>query len=509
MGDGPQRDRSCRKKKKKKKWFNRNLTGLVVCGRQRSMKAHPAVRLLLTLRQPAAAPSSRPLSRLALRAAIAPSDAAAPPRLDCPCCGVAIRASAARQHLALCAPDARDHVLARLGRWPASAESAFAVASERENASLAALKQLRFAQGVSWAAAATALATPEVRLRRMLRRDSLSISLVLDAEPCHVLFEDAELLVLAKPAGLRTCPVHRFEGGSLLNRAAGHVGATHPVPCVVHRLDQDTSGVCLFAKSRATAASLAQQFRAKTVQKEYAAICLGTPPAHRFWVDAPVGLHPSHQPARTVGGAFAKPARTLVSVELYRPPCGARPAACLVRARPESGRTHQIRLHLAASGLPIAMDTFYGPTETALSLAAAGASLAGCERQALHAAALTVRSPTSGCDVTFSAPLPEDMRSLGAALGLLCDADADADADGAGAAEGALAGREALAAVLGDGAAAGDEPSVGGVLCLDWTKGNTVPLVYRDEPGEAWRAAAELCRGAVEGGAEQDDCEEG
>ena len=379
-------------------------------------------------------------------------------RHRCPCCGSEVRGRTARQHLGVCAPDARDYILAQ-GPWPASAAEAFAGAAAGEAALLAALKRLRFREGRSWEEAAAELRTTVPRLRGVLRRDSLSISLVRDAEPVEVVFESEELLVLAKPPDLRAHPVHRFEGGSLLNRAAAHVGERCPVPCVVHRLDQDTSGVMLFVKQRQLAGAYAQQFALRTAVKEYRALCLGTPPAASFWVDAPIARHPAHAPARMLASEGGKPARTRVRVEAYRPATQDRPAACLVRCTPLTGRTHQIRLHLAGAGLPIVLDPFYGPSaeETAAAVGPGGGLPTGMTRQALHAAALQLRHHSSGEVMSFEAALPADMCELAVALGL--------------SGGGAVVGEEALGEALG----------VGGME-LSWEGGTCVPVVYRDDP---------------------------
>ena len=219
--------------------------------------------------------------------------------------------------------------------------------------------------------------------------------------------------------GRRVHPVHRFEGGSLLNRAAAHLGGV--VPFIVHRLDQDTSGVTLLVKAHELTAGISAQFASKSVRKEYLAVCLGTPPARTFSVDAPIARHPRHAPARQLaGGEGSKEARTECTVEALRPAQPGRPAACVVRARPLTGRTHQIRLHLAAAGVPIIADTFYGPTDEELAAAALQPADAPAiiARQALHAAALALAHPRSGEPLRFEAGLPDDMAAAAALLGL-------------------------------------------------------------------------------------------
>ena len=225
-------------------------------------------------------------------------------------------------------------------------------------------------------------------------------------------------------------PIHRFQGGSLLNRAAAHLAGF--VPFIVHRLDQDTSGVCLLVKEHALTAPISAMFADKTVTKEYLALCLGVPPARSFTVDAPIARHPNHAPARQLAAdPDGKPSRTKCAVMAYRPAAGGRPAACLVRATPLTGRTHQIRLHLAAAGLPICADTFYGPPDGDVVRAAQlphGADLALMllARQALHAAALAFPHPRTRAPLRFEAPLPSDMAAAAAACGLGDGGDAEA-----------------------------------------------------------------------------------
>ncbi len=242
------------------------------------------------------------------------------------------------------------------------------------------------------------------------------------------------------------------------------------MPAVVHRLDQDTSGVMLFVKDRTLASGVSEQFAKKTVNKEYLALCIGTPPAASFSVDAPIARHPVHAPARmlALGG---KPARTRCSVVAYRPASHGRPAATLMRAAPETGRTHQIRLHLAAAGLPIVLDPFYGPSTTDMQAACADGwdafAALRMTRQALHAAGLSLAHPRTRAPLRYEAPLPADMRALGAALGLLDDA-------GVVRQDSAVlrGGDDALAAALGGAAAAS----------LDFEAGTCVPINYRDDP---------------------------
>jgi 23S rRNA pseudouridine1911/1915/1917 synthase len=278
----------------------------------------------------------------------------------------------------------------------------------------------------------------------------------------------------------------------MLNRAAGHAHRTapgSPVPAVVHRLDQDTSGVMMFVKDRRLAGAIAEQFARKTVAKEYLALCVGTPAAVHFTVDAPIARHPVHAPARmlALGG---KSARTRCSVVAYRPPSGDRPGAALMRAAPETGRTHQIRLHLAAGGVPIALDPFYFDAQ--LLQAACGPHCVWplhMTRQALHAASLAVTHPVNGQRMRFEAPLPADMVALASCLGVFDPDTGAVPTDGS-----VLTPSDDEAALV---AALGGRQTAE----LDFEQGNCVPIRYRDDPGEGV-TAVELSGGEED---EEDD----
>jgi 23S rRNA pseudouridine1911/1915/1917 synthase len=393
--------------------------------------------------------------------------------LRCPCCGGEVRSTAVRHHLAKCAPDAEAYVLSRVCTWPVEPSLALALAQEGQLACLKRLKHLRFGERLGWAVISERCQLPEDRLKRILRQASKAIDLVLDTEPLEVIYEDSNLLVVAKPAHLRMCPIHRFQGGSLLNRVAGYVGADSAIPRVVHRLDENTSGVCLFAKSKAAASFYTEAFRLRSVGKEYLALCVGLPPAVQFWVDAPIARHPTLSVARTLSSSpDGQAARTHVRVEAFRAGSGARPPVCLVRAKPLTGRTHQVRLHLAASGLPIVLDSLYGPRAETLS----SILHTGMRRQALHAAALGLPPFGDNQALRFEAALPGDMRLLGESMGLFSLANDCGNVPPLSS--GVLEG-EAAVATLGDGSApeGGALPSIQGMLCLDWAHGNLRPVV--------------------------------
>jgi 23S rRNA pseudouridine1911/1915/1917 synthase len=221
-----------------------------------------------------------------------------------------------------------------------------------------------------------------------------------EAIALSVLYEDADLVVVDKPAGLVVHPAPGHPGGTLVNALLHRCGDLAGIggvlrPGIVHRLDRGTSGVMVAAKSDPAHVSLAGQFHDHSVERVYLAIVRGAPAAASGRVERPIGRHPRDRKRMTVEGAAARRAATRWSV-LRR--FAARGHA-LLEVRPETGRTHQIRVHLAASGLPIAGDPVYGRARQG------GPPI---ERPALHAAVLGFTHPRSGERLRFEAPPPED-----------------------------------------------------------------------------------------------------
>jgi 23S rRNA pseudouridine1911/1915/1917 synthase len=211
-------------------------------------------------------------------------------------------------------------------------------------------------------------------------------------EPRIVHADDA-VLVVDKPAGLVVHPAPSHRGPTLVDFLAGAVGGGEgDRPGIVHRLDKDTSGLMLVARTEAAHAALSAQIKAREVERIYLALVEGTLDSRSGTIDAPLGRDRRRRTRRAVRGAGEKQART--HFELLEQ----LPADAYVEARLETGRTHQIRVHFAAIGHPVAGDPEYGSR-----------GRHGLERQFLHAARLRFRHPSSGEGLVFESELPEDL----------------------------------------------------------------------------------------------------
>ncbi|MCL2161427.1 MAG: 23S rRNA pseudouridine(1911/1915/1917) synthase RluD [Betaproteobacteria bacterium] len=234
-----------------------------------------------------------------------------------------------------------------------------------------------------------------------------------------IVFEDEDLLVLDKPAGLVVHPGNGNRSGTLMNALLHHAPALACVPRagIVHRLDKDTSGLLVVAKTLTAQTSLVRQLQARTVGRRYLALVHGAI-ARDGEVDAPIGRHPVQRTKMAVvGGGRAARTRYVARERLN--------AATLVECRLETGRTHQIRVHMAHLGHPLVGDPVYGPRRVADPL------LTGFGRQALHAFRLGLIHPSIDEAMHWFSPLPEDFSSLLRALGSRSVDGIDMDADDA------------------------------------------------------------------------------
>jgi 23S rRNA pseudouridine1911/1915/1917 synthase len=239
---------------------------------------------------------------------------------------------------------------------------------------------------------------------------ALASEVLPEAIPLCILHEDEDLVVLDKPAGMVVHPAPGHHAGTLVNALLHHFAeggrAGGPGlasiggvlrPGIVHRLDRGTSGVMVVARNDGAHAGLASQFHDHDIERVYHAFVCALPGAEAGRVDQPIGRHPTDRKRMSVRTRSGRSAVTAWRV-LERFP---RSGVTWLEIRPETGRTHQIRVHLASVGLPIAGDPVYGRMR-----------VAGLDRPALHAAVLGFLHPTRGQRMCFEAPLPSDLAAL-------------------------------------------------------------------------------------------------
>jgi len=235
--------------------------------------------------------------------------------------------------------------------------------------------------------------------------------------PLTVVHEDDRLLVIEKPAGLVVHPGAGVARGTLVNALLHHVRDLSGIggelrPGIVHRLDKGTSGLMVVAKDDAAHRDLARQFAGRTVEKQYLAIVLGVPSPRQGTVDSPIGRDPVNRKKMSARARRARAARSQYAVVEVLD------GAALVRVRIHTGRTHQVRVHLAALGHPVAGDSLYGGRRApGAARPAAREALRALDRPALHAARLAFDHPGSGLRLAFESPLPADLEALRSALG--------------------------------------------------------------------------------------------
>jgi len=216
-----------------------------------------------------------------------------------------------------------------------------------------------------------------------------------EAIPLNIIYEDDDLLVVDKPAGLAVHPAPGHPGHTLVNAILSHFPRLADVsdslrPGVVHRLDKDTSGVMLVAKNKTAQANLSDQFKAHSVHKTYLVLVKGRLTPEEGIIEAPMGRDPRNRKRMAVV-AEGREARTEYRVIKYIS------SYTLLKVMPETGRTHQIRVHLSAIGYPVVGDKVYGVKSPYLS------------RQFMHASRLGFKLPSTGEYVEFTSDLPPDL----------------------------------------------------------------------------------------------------
>lgn len=226
------------------------------------------------------------------------------------------------------------------------------------------------------------------------------IGLIPQEISLDIIFQDEHLIVINKPAGLVVHPAKGHQDNTLVNAVLFHCHDLKGIqgelrPGIVHRLDKDTSGVMVIAKNDETHHSLAEQIKDRKISKEYMAIVKGVPNPPQGMIKAPIGRHPVHRKKMAVveGG---KKAMTRYTVEKDFS------AFSLLKVKPLTGRTHQIRVHLTYIGFPIVGDPVYGKQKNVFNLS----------RQALHASKLGFTHPATKEWMEFTAPLAKDIQDI-------------------------------------------------------------------------------------------------
>jgi 23S rRNA pseudouridine1911/1915/1917 synthase len=210
-----------------------------------------------------------------------------------------------------------------------------------------------------------------------------------------IAWQDEYLLVVDKPAGLVVHPARGHREGTLsqLLSDAGAGGGDPDRPGIVHRLDRDTSGLLVVARTDDAHRLLQEALRKRLIEREYLALVEGLPPARTGTIEAPIGRHPRIRTRMAVGGSGSREARTHFTLERSLRDVS------LLRLRLDTGRTHQIRVHLQAIGYPVCGDPEYGTP-----------GLLGLQRQFLHATRLAFPHPLTGAPIEVNSPLPEDLQ---------------------------------------------------------------------------------------------------
>jgi 23S rRNA pseudouridine1911/1915/1917 synthase len=218
---------------------------------------------------------------------------------------------------------------------------------------------------------------------------------VTDGAPITIAFQDEHLIVVDKGPGLVVHPARGHREDTLSQLLAPLIAGGEPERAgIVHRLDRDTSGLLVVSRSQEVHRLLQAALAKRRIEREYLALVEGRPPARTGTIEAPIGRDPRIRTRMAVGGLSSREARTSFTLER------ALPTTSLLRVRLETGRTHQIRVHLQAIGHPVAGDPEYGTP-----------GLLGLERQFLHATRLAFEHPVTGARVEIHSHLPPDLQS--------------------------------------------------------------------------------------------------
>jgi len=247
----------------------------------------------------------------------------------------------------------------------------------------------------------------------LCKRQAVGYHVLPQEIPLTIVYEDPFFLVVDKPAGMLVHPAPGHDHGTLVNALLFHCKDLSGIggvlrPGIVHRLDKGTSGLLVVAKSDEAHRGLAVQFKKHQVQKSYKVLVYGDVRGDQGLIDAPVGRHPLNRKKMSTKSRRGKEAITHWRVcERYR-------VATLLDVDTETGRTHQIRVHLSAMGHPVVGDNIYGSSRRVSSIGdpLLKAEMKTMTRQALHASRITFSHPIKGIEMTSSSPMPDDMASL-------------------------------------------------------------------------------------------------
>ncbi len=233
--------------------------------------------------------------------------------------------------------------------------------------------------------------------------------------PLSLLYEDESLVVIDKPAGMVVHPARGHWRGTLTAALAWHFEHLSSVggavrPGIVHRLDRETSGVIVVAKTDSAHLRLAEQFAARTVEKQYFAVVVGMPDRDRDVIDEPLGVHPHQREKMAIRRGHPDSREAVTRYEVLERFTG----FAAVQAFPKTGRTHQIRVHLTHAGYPILCDRLYGGRSviTLGEVRKTRDETPLLERLALHAQTLGITHPETGERLEFTAPLPPDLQAV-------------------------------------------------------------------------------------------------
>lgn len=236
---------------------------------------------------------------------------------------------------------------------------------------------------------------------------------VAEAIPLTVLYEDSDLIVIDKPAGMSVHPGAGISSGTLVNALLAHCRDLSGIggelrPGIVHRIDKDTTGVLVVAKNDRSHEHLSRQFQAHSIKRVYQALVYGSPTADKGKIEAAIGRHPTERTKMSGKARHGKHAVTHWKV------LGRFPGVSLLQLRLETGRTHQIRVHLSEAGHPLLGDQVYGGSnrEAGLKDPLLRKMIRELGRQALHAMVLGFIHPATGQYLEFTSPLPGDMQLI-------------------------------------------------------------------------------------------------